>query len=194
MQQILFDFIGKYISLNEEEKEAIAALDLFRTEKKGSIVLQKGTHTANSFFVLQGCLRTYYTIDGEEKTTSFYTEMEGITPHCVNTGQPSEYYIACVEDCVLSVSNAGMEAEMFEKFPRFETLCRKLSEELVAKQQLDFDAFKTSSPEERYLHLLEHRPDLIRRIPQHQLASFLGITAPSLSRLRARIAKQGGIL
>ena len=76
---------------------------------------------------------------------------------------------------------------MFQKFPKFETLCRVLSEDLLAKQQLNFDEFKLSSPEQRYLKLLEKRPDLIQRVPQHQLASFLGIKPQSLSRLRARI-------
>jgi hypothetical protein len=80
-----------------------------------------------------------------------------------------------------------MEVEIFSKFPKFETLCRILSEELLAKQQIDFDEFKTSSPEQRYLNLLQIRPDLVQRVPQHQLASYLGIKPQSLSRLRARI-------
>ena len=80
-----------------------------------------------------------------------------------------------------------MEEEIFQKFPKFETLCRMLSEELLAQQQINFDEFKTSSPEQRYLNLLQKRPDLIRRVPQYQLASYLGIKPQSLSRLRARI-------
>jgi hypothetical protein len=61
------------------------------------------------------------------------------------------------------------------------------SEELLVKQQINFDDFKTSSLEERYNSLLENRPDLVQRVPQHQLASFLGVKPQSLSRLRARI-------
>ncbi|HET6227272.1 MAG TPA: Crp/Fnr family transcriptional regulator, partial [Bacteroidia bacterium] len=56
-----------------------------------------------------------------------------------------------------------------------------------AKERMDFDEFKTSSPEQRYLNLLQSRPDLIQRVPQHQLASYLGIKPESLSRLRSRI-------
>ena len=83
-----------------------------------------------------------------------------------------------------------MEVEIFQKFPKFETLCRIMSEELIAKQQINFDDFKTSSPEQRYLNLLEKRPDLIQRVPQHQLASYLGVKPQSLSRLRARILEK----
>lgn len=80
-----------------------------------------------------------------------------------------------------------METVTFEKFPRLETLCRVLSEQLLVKNQISFDEFKTSSPEQRYLSLPQTRPDLVQRIPQHQLASFLGIQPQSLSRLRARL-------
>ena len=83
-----------------------------------------------------------------------------------------------------------MEADSFNKFPKFESLCRLLSEEHLAKQQINFDEFKTSSPEQRYLNLLQKRPDLIQRVPQHQLASYLGIKPQSLSRLRARIIEK----
>jgi len=65
-----------------------------------------------------------------------------------------------------------------------------MAEDNLAKQQIDFDKFKTSSPEQRYLDLLQSRPDLVQRVPLHQLASFLGITPQSLSRLRARILEK----
>ncbi|MEM8964852.1 MAG: Crp/Fnr family transcriptional regulator [Bacteroidota bacterium] len=187
METILFDFIAKYIVLSEEEKNALVALDIFRSFKKGTVLLSEGQLSTDGYFVLKGCLRTYYVIDGNEKTTAFYTEMEGITPHCVLNKQPSEYFISCVEDSILTVANPDMEEMIFEKFPRFETLCRILSEELLAKSQLSLDQFKTFSPEERYLDLVENRPDLLQRVPQHQLASFIGITPQSLSRLRARL-------
>ncbi|MFT5886140.1 MAG: CRP-like cAMP-binding protein [Arcticibacterium sp.] len=175
MQNLLFDFINKYVTLSEKEKEAMVALDIFRSVKKGTDLLKTGQSSKEGYFVLKGCLRTYYVIDGEEKTTAFYTEMEGITPNCVFTKKQSEYYVATTEDSIISVSNPDMEAEMFDKFPIFEKLCRVFSEELLAKEQINFDGFKTSSPEQRYLSLLEKRPDLIQRVPQHQLASFLGI-------------------
>nr|WP_294934894.1 cyclic nucleotide-binding domain-containing protein [uncultured Flavobacterium sp.] len=190
MQDLLFDFISKYVSLTEEEKNAIVSLDIFRSVKKGTTLLKEGQKSKDSYFVLKGCIRTYYVLDSEEKTTAFYTEMEALTPHCVISKTPSEYYISCIEDTILTVSNTDMDTEMFNKFPKFESLCRVLSEELLVKQQINFDEFKTSSPEQRYLNLLQSRPDLIQRVPQHQLASYLGIKPQSLSRLRARILEK----
>ena len=187
MENVLLNFIAKYVFLSEDEKNALVSLDMFRAFKKGTILLKEGQLSRDGYFVLKGCLRTFYVVDGNEKTTAFYTEMEGITPHCVLSEQPSEYFIACVEDSILTVANPDMEVAMYEKFPKFESLCRVLSEELLAKAQYSLDQFKTLSPEERYANLVETRPDLLQRIPQHQLASFIGITPQSLSRLRARI-------
>lgn len=190
MQDILFDFISKYISLTDEEKNAILSVDIFRSVKKGTILLKEGQRSKDSYFVLKGCIRTYYDIDDEEKTTAFYTEMEGLTPNCVLSKTPSEYYVSCIEDSIITVSNTEMEAEINTKFPKFETMCRMMAEENLAKKQIDFDEFKTSSPEQRYLNLLEKRPDLIQRVPQHQLASYLGIKPQSLSRLRGRLLEK----
>lgn len=190
MQDILFDFISKYITLTEDEKNAILSLDIFHSVKKGKILLKEGQKSQDNYFVLKGCIRKYYIIDGEEKTTAFYTEMEGLTPHCAINNVPSEYFIGCVEDTILIVSNTEMGIELNTKFPKFQSMCGVLSEELLAKQQINFDEFKTSSPEQRYLNLLQKRPDLIQRVPQHQLASYLGIKPQSLSRLRARILEK----
>lgn len=190
MQDILFNFISKYISLTEDEKNAIVSLDLFRSVKKGTTLLKEGQQSQDCYFVLKGCIRKYYIIDGEEKTTAFYTEMDALTPHCVMNKAASDYFISCVEDSILLVSNNDMSVEVNSKFPKFDIMCRILSEELLAKQQINFDEFKTSSPEQRYLNLLQNRPDLIQRVPQHQLASYLGIKPQSLSRLRARILEK----
>jgi CRP-like cAMP-binding protein len=190
MKNILFDFISKYVSLTEEEKEALLSLDLFHSVKKGTILLKEGQKSKESYFVLKGCIRTYYVLDSEEKTTAFYTEMEALTPPCVISKTPSEYYISCIEDTILTISNSDMEVEVNSKFPKFEIMCKMLSEELLAKQRIDFDEFKTSSPEQRYLNLIQKRPDLLQRVPQHQIASYLGIKPQSLSRLRARITEK----
>jgi CRP-like cAMP-binding protein len=190
MENVLFDFIGKYMQLTEAEKQVMLDMNVFRSARKGQVLLKEGQYSDEGYFVLKGCLRTYYMIEGEEKTTEFYTEMQGVTPHCVLSKKPSEYYISCVEDSIITVSNPDMEEEVFQQFPRFESLCRIISEELLAKNQHLFNEFKTSSPEQRYLNLMQTRPDLLQRVPQHQLASYLGITPQSLSRMRARIMER----
>lgn len=188
MENVLFKFIEKYTPLSVEEKKALSDLNIFRSVKKGTVLLKEGQFSTESYFVLKGCIRSFYIVDGVERTTEFYTEMEGVSSPCIISKLPSEFYISCVEDSILSISEVSMEVKIFQKFPKFESLCRILSEQLLAKNQRNFDDYKTSSPEQRYLHLLKNRPDLLQRVPQHQLASYLGIKPQSLSRLRARIS------
>jgi hypothetical protein len=148
--------IRLYIKIHFSDRrreERNLSLDIFHSKERDNFT-QRRTKIKESYFVLKGCIRTYYVIDGEEKTTAFYTEMEGLTPPCVISKTPSEYYISCIEDNILIISNSDMEVEVNSKFPKFETLCRILSEELLAKQRIDFDEFKTSSPEQRYLNLI----------------------------------------
>lgn len=188
MEKKLFEFIEKHMLLSQIEKDAILALGVFRSVKKGTILLKEGQYSSEYYFVLEGCIRTFYIIDGEEKTTAFYTELEPFTPLCTVNKMPSEHFVDCVEDCILIVSNPETDKQMFAEFPRFESLCRVLSEQLLVKTRASLDDFKTNSPEQRYLNLVEQRPDLIQRVPQHQIASFLGITPQSLSRMRKRLA------
>ena len=190
MEKVLFDFIEQHMPISAEEKQLITELSMIKSFKKGMVLLKEGKLSIDRYFVLKGCLRTYYLKDGEEKTTEFFTEFQALNPPSAMDRSPSPYYISCVEDCVLLISNPDADVIAFTRFPKFEMMCRVLTEKLIAKKQLEFDQFKTSSPEERYVQLLEARPELFQRVPLHQLASYLGITPQSLSRLRARLVKK----
>jgi len=190
MNPELRSFITKYMTLTDDEERIISDLALFRTLDKGAFLLREGARCNESYFVLKGCIRVYYIIDGIEKTTAFYTELETFTPQSTTNNSPSEYYVSCVEPSLVLISTPEIERISFERFPRFETLCRLLSEDLLSKSQASFDQFKISTPEQRYRQLIDTRPDLIQRIPQHMLASYLGITPESLSRLRKRMWAQ----
>jgi len=194
MKNELFKFIEKYFILTDEEKTALSEFNLFRSYKKGTVLLKEGDLSDESYFVAKGCIRCYFIIEGEEKTTEFYTEGEAFNPLCCVTRQASTHYIDCVEDSIVSVGNPDSGVGFLKQFPRFETLCRLISEDLLAHNQLSFANFKTSSPEQRYLHLMKSRPDLLQRVPQHQIASYLGMKPESLSRIRKRIVNKNKII
>lgn len=187
MDELLLNYLAKYIEFSEDDKQAVKTLVNLKEYRKGDIILEAGKKTQNSYLVVKGCLRTYYIVDGEEKTTEFFTEEDIITPICTSDNSPSKYNIVCLEDSVLLVSNPELEAAGFSKFPQFEMLCRVMSEKAFTQKQHQFDIFKISNPEERYKQLLVDRPQLIQRVPQYQIASYLGIMPQSLSRLRKRL-------
>lgn len=190
MEAELFAFIERYIPLAEEEKAMLRGMSLFRHFRKGEVFLREGDVVDRQFFVLKGCVRCFYWVDGEEKTTDFYTELQTVVPRQHGQAGTAAYNLACVEDSILLVGTADMEQELFASFPRFEKLCRLLTEQLLSQTHTALDTFKTTSAEDRYRQLLATRPGLVQRVPLQQLASYLGIRPESLSRIRRRVAKE----
>ncbi|SOE23832.1 cAMP-binding domain of CRP or a regulatory subunit of cAMP-dependent protein kinases [Spirosomataceae bacterium TFI 002] len=187
MRNEILTYLSKYTEITEELESVISESTYIKTFKKGTILLKEGAFSTECYFVLKGCIRSYFLKDGEEKTIEFYTEEHAVTPTNYGKPTPSTYYLECVEDVIASVGNPELEKETFKRYPSLESLSRKIAEVIIAKNQESFTAFKTSNPEERYLNLLKTRPDLIQRIPNYQIASYLGIKPESLSRIRKRI-------
>lgn len=190
MDNLIINYISKYIPLTSEEIESINEQNLIRYYKKNEVLLAEGEHAKECYFVLSGCVRAYYLIDGEERNTEFYIENQSITPVSYQTKKPSEYYLSCLEDCILALGNDERNQKLIEKIPKLMHMIMQMSSEILAQKAIEFDEFKTYSPEQRYLKLLEKRPDLVNRVPLYHLASYLGITQVSLSRIRKRISVQ----
>jgi CRP-like cAMP-binding protein len=187
MKEKILKYLSKYTVITEELEDIIAENTFIRSFKKGTILLKEGEISDECYFVLEGCIRSYFLKDGEEKTIEFYTEEQVITHSNYGKAVPSTYYLDCLEDTIVSVGNVELEKETFLKYPQLESLSRVIAETILSKYQESFTEFKTSNPEERYLQMLENRPDLIQRVSQHQIASYLGIQPESLSRIRKRI-------
>lgn len=190
MKNEILKYLSKYATITEEIEEAISENTLFKNFEKGTVLLREGGFSHECYFVLKGCIRSYFLKNGEEKTIEFYTEEQAVVAANYGTLKPSEYYLECVEDTVVSVGNPDLEKETFKKYPQLESLSRVIAETILAKQQKSFTQFKTSTAEERYIQLLQTRADLMNRVPQHQIASYLGVTPESLSRIRKRVARK----
>jgi CRP-like cAMP-binding protein len=188
VEQALVQYLSQFARISEAEARTFFELLNVKTYPKGHLLLREGERDDTCFFVLKGCVRQYYLVDGVEKTTAFFTEGEPVT----TTGMPfesglSKSFLACVEDCVLITGGPGDEERFFEKIPITQHINRAAVEFELRKSQEAFADFITKSPEERYLNLLKNRPALLDRVPQYQLASYLGVTPESLSRIRRRI-------
>lgn len=190
MENEILKCLSKYVAITEELEKAIAESVFVKSFKKGTILLREGGFSNECYFILKGCIRSYYLKDGEEKTTEFYTEEQVVSPSGYGKKIPSEFYLECIEDTIASVGTPELEEEMYQKYPQLETLSRVMADTLMGNYQDTFAEFKMASPEQRYLNLLKIRPDLIQRAPQHQIASYLGIKPESLSRIRKRTLKK----
>ncbi|MCF8307706.1 MAG: Crp/Fnr family transcriptional regulator [Bacteroidales bacterium] len=187
----LLNFLKGFPMLTEEEMQLIVEDTSIQSFKKGTILLHEGQIATECYLVLKGCVREYYIVDGEEKSTAFYTEGQPVASFTsASTHTPSKHYLECTEECILTVSDQDLEKEMIAKIPRLESIIRKEVEKNSGKERDDFTRFITSSPEDRYLFLLENRPALLSRIPQHQIASYIGVKPESLSRIRKRMVEK----
>lgn len=189
MEKEIIKFMSRYLDLTDEEKNIILELDLATSYKKGTILLKEGEYSDKGYFVMKGIVRYYYMEEDVEKTTDFFTEGDVFEPPCVSEKSPSKLYVSCIEDCILSGSTYELGNDIMEQFPRFEKICRLVAENSFKKNQQALYNFKLLTPEKRYEQLSKDRPDLIQRIPQYLIASYLGIKPESLSRIRKRMLK-----
>ncbi|MGG1634418.1 Crp/Fnr family transcriptional regulator [Paenibacillus sp. NRS-1760] len=189
MKSILFKYMTKFTSLSDEEQQAIVDDILIEEYKKGTILLRQGDVPTKCYFVLKGIVRQYLIDEaGKEVTSNFFTEEQAVSifnRHQQN--KPSAYTLTCLEDCILVVGELNDEKGMFNKHLQLESMVRIMVEENLGEVQDELTSFIASAPEERYKALLRKRPHLVDRVPQHQLASYLGITPESLSRIKKRV-------
>jgi CRP-like cAMP-binding protein len=174
----------------EEAREIIEAIRI-EIYPKGHHLIKEGELVQDCFSLIKGCVRQYQIIDGVDKTTAFYTDGHGISSFTSASKKvASNYYFECLEESKLAIISIEKELELYKKYPNFESLSRAGMENQLGEYQDIMAKFITQKPEERYLDLLEKRPDLINRVPQYHLASYLGVSAETLSRIRKRIFKK----
>ena len=152
-----------------------------------TILLQEGKVSKKMYFIEKGCLRTWVNNDGKEITTQFFFEGDSVSSiESFRTNQPSLYSIETIEPCVLQTITQKEFQMVVEQSPeikkRFE---EHLFKRLFQTQQLFFSYLK-NSPQQRYEDLITQYPHIVQRVPQHYIASYLGITSVSLSRIRNR--------
>ena len=191
-RETLLSFLASFDTLPADEVTAIADHIEVRSFQKGDVLVREGEVVNQCFFVLKGCLRQFRLLDGLEKTTEFYTEEQAAVFFTSQTNQTrADGYLTCVEDTIAIVGSMGEETDMYHQFPVLELITRRMVERDFGRTQDRLAQFMASTPEARYLHLLRTRPDLLQRVPQHQLASYIGVAPESLSRIRKRITKAG---
>lgn len=181
-------YFSQITNLSQDEVRVLEENMVVTKYKKGTMLLKEGQTSINTYFILQGCIRQYVLLAGEEKTTQFFTEGQWVISLTgIIQNIPSSHYLICMEDMELVVGNEQKAQQLFKKIPRFETLARIVVEKSFAEQQELMNSYHTDSPEQRYLKLMKSRPDLFQRVSQFHLASYIGVKPESLSRIRKRI-------
>ncbi|MEM9022620.1 MAG: Crp/Fnr family transcriptional regulator [Bacteroidota bacterium] len=186
--QIIKEFARAHIELTEEDLTLIDKVLEVRQVPKKTILVEEGRTMREIYFVSKGCIRLFYNKDGEEITGLFFTENQFAASLDSFLRQvPSTQVLETLEPCELLVLHYNQLQWVYRKFPKFERMGRLVVEQRYVIAQQMLSSYILHSPEERYQQLMTEQPELLQRIPQHYIASYLGITPVSLSRIRKRI-------
>jgi len=186
--QNLLSFIKQFVKFNNEELNVILnTLEVIQLSKN-QIFIDEGQIANKIAFVNKGYLRVFYNYDGTEITrdiTPLYSFATALPSFVSQT--PSFEIISAITDCELFVIKKSDLDNLYEKFPKWERLGRRITEEMFVDSQKRIYSFITETAETRYKRLLNQYPDMIKDVPLRYIADFLGIKLQSLSRLRKSI-------
>lgn len=188
MKEMFKSFVESFQFLAPDEVQIIVDNSVLRSLKKGGFLLKEGEVSRECHAVIKGCVREFIIKDGIEKTVSFFTEGDPVnTFSSAVQGTPSKSYLECLEDCVVTVGTDSLIDEMIEHIPRLEHFMRVEVEKEAGKIQDRLSDFMISTPEERFVSLINTQPNLIHRVPQILIASYIGVTPESYSRIKKRV-------
>ena len=180
--------VNQLVTLTDSDWARVEAAFVEREISRKTVLISAGMIAREVYFVVEGCLRLYYEKEGNDRSAFFFTDgsFAGAYDSFV-TQTPSPHFVETLEPCRVLVLSFHTLQRLYEQVPAANELVRKVMEHRFVELHQLFTAFILDSPEERYQQLLIHHPDLLQRIPQHHLATYLGITPISLSRIRKRI-------
>lgn len=185
--------IKRYVHLQSEEIEAFCSILVPRLLKKKEYLLRPGQICENQTYVVSGTLRNFYVSpDGAEHTLQFAIDDWFISDFgSYVQKRPATLYIEALEDSVLlEMSHDKVEA-LCEDYPRFERFFRLVAQKAFAFSQRRVLDNLGLSARERFESFNDLYPEIVRRVPQYTLASYLGMTPEFLSKVRKQIAREG---
>ena len=184
----LLENINRYTPLSEQETTLLLSIVEKKVYQKNELIFAEGKIADEIYFITKGCVRLFYTVDGNERTAFFYTEGQFICAgESYTYGIPAIENYQAVEPTELFIIRKAKIEPLLKEVPRFEVIARIATEnELIASQKM-IASFVTKSAEERYIDLLNSQGELFQRVPQQYIASFLGVSPETLSRIKTRV-------
>lgn len=150
-----------------------------------TILLNEGEIAHQLFFIKKGCLRLWFNNDGKDITFQFFFEKQAVSSiESFLSGQPSQFTLESIEPTtVVAVSKDGFNT-LCDLYPDLKNELQKITFQRMGNYAMLFLSRIKDNPQKRYNELVKNNPEIIRRVPQHYIASYLGITPISLSRIR----------
>ena len=184
----LIENIKLYASLSEQEIQLLQNAVDKKVYDKSEIIFTEGNVSDEIYFVTKGCVRLFYNVDGTDKTAFFYTEGQFICAgESYTFNIPASENYQAVEQTEIFVFTKSKINVLLKEIPKLEIIARIATENELITCQKVIASFVTKSAEERYIDLLETQGELFHRVPQQYIASFLGVSPETLSRIKTRV-------
>lgn len=192
MYEVFFEHFNKKVSLTPEEEVQIKKYLTPKKLRKKQYLLQEGDVCKTIAFVERGVLRQYSIDDsGIERIVQFALEGWIISDlYSFLTDEPATYTIDAIEDVEMVLINKTAHEELLQKVPKYETFTRLNITGAYIAMQRRLTSIISFSLEERYSNFTALYPDIHQRVPQHMIASYMGLTPETLSRIRRRISSK----
>lgn len=192
MYQAINQNVSKSVRFSSDELAIFNDILKFKTVPRKTFLLQQGEICNFEYYIVKGCIRSYCIDEkGNEVIMTFALEDWWVSDMAsFNDQKPSQLFIETIEDCELLELNPQSKEELLLKAPRFERVFRLMVQKHLSAVQERLFGNIASSALERYLIFLEKFPNLPQRVPQHMIASYLGISAEFLSKIRKKIAEK----
>ena len=184
-EKILNEIIELYTPLPADCKQEFIANSKIKTFEKGAIVIREGQYSKKAYLVVQGCARAYYLKDGKDISDWFTFEnqfMASIVSYFSDS--PSPHYVEFLEDSTVLEFSKETSDRLANKHHEFERFISKIVTETMLGLCERLHTIQFHKADERYKHLLSIYPEITNRIPLTHVASYLGITLETLSRIR----------
>ena len=189
MWELLLENIAKRdVHLTADEVEILKSLFVHKKFRKHQYILQEGEISMYDNFIIKGLSRTYRVDDKGQEHILRFTPEDWWTGDLASflSGKPSIYNVDCLEDTeVLRITYADLET-LFERVPKMNKYFRLLYQRSIISYNLRLLSNLSKSASDRYEEFVKRYPDIDQRVPNHQVASYLGITPQSLSRIRSQ--------
>lgn len=188
MYAAIFHLMQQFIPLSDRDRNEIESAFSFRQVPRKFVLVRDGEIAKELYFINKGLMRLYYNKEGEHITAFIFREHLFASSYESFLQQtPSIQLLETIEDCeLLSITRERMD-RLYERVPAINILTRKIAEQRFINSQMILASFLLDTPETRYRKFAERNRDLFLRVPHHMIASYLGITPVSLSRIRKRL-------
>ena len=155
-----------------------------------SILLREGQVSRKAYYINKGCMRLWFNHNGKEISFQFFFEGEAVSSlESFRLRSPSLFNLGTIEDCTLLMISRQNFDLLLREIPGYQEFLLSIQYERLAHYSRLFLSRIRDKPEKRYLDLLKHYPHILQRVPLQHIASYLGITAVPLSRMRKKIHK-----